>query len=289
MEKHRFLYFSCYFSPMLKPGITQQLKVQEIDQAGAYLQDEDGAQVFIASIFTDGWNIGDEIEVFVYQDQGELKATTEKPLAEIGEFSVMNCVQVIPSGAFLDWGIIKDLFVPYKEQKGKMLENKRYLVYVYLDEETGLITGTAKFKRNPTYENLPFKKGDQVDLILMNETELGWNAVINQKYIGLIYASDVYKKLYPLNEEKGYIKTIREDGKIDLTLQPEGFENIDEFKEKILNKLNENYGILHLSDQSSPEDIKAELQMSKKNFKKAIGGLYKDEIIIIEDEKIRLK
>ena len=274
---------------MLKAGITQQLKVQEIDQAGAYLQDEDGAQVFIASIFTDVWNIGDEIEVFVYQDQGELKATTEKPLAEIGEFAVMNCVQVIPSGAFLDWGIIKDLFVPYKEQKGKMLENKRYLVYVYLDEETGLITGTAKFKRNPTYENLPFKKGDPVDLILMNETELGWNAVINQKYIGLIYASDVYKKLYPLNEEKGYIKTIREDGKIDLTLQPEGFENIDEFKEKILNKLNENYGILHLSDQSSPEDIKAELQMSKKNFKKAIGGLYKDEIIIIEDEKIRLK
>ena len=161
-------------------------------------------------------------------------------------------------------------------------------MYVYVDEILGLITGTTKFKRNPQYENLPFKKGDKVNLILMGESELGWNVVINKQYIGLIYASDVFKKLYPLSEETGYIKTIREDGKIDVSLQPEGFENIDEFKQKILDKLNENYGLIYLSDKSEPEEIKAELQMSKKNFKKAIGGLYKDKKIEILEDKIRL-
>ena len=188
----------------------------------------------------------------------------------------------------MDWGIVKDLFVPYKQQKGKMVEGKRYLVYVYIDETTGLLTGTTKFKRNPQYENLPLKKGEKVQLILINETELGWNVVINQRYIGLVYASDVYKKLYPLSEETGYIKLLREDGKIDVSLQPEGYENIDSFKEKILEKLRENYGLLYLSDQSAPEEIKAELQMSKKNFKKAIGGLYRDKMIEILEDRIRL-
>ena len=201
---------------------------------------------------------------------------------------MLTCVQTLPSDAFMDWGIVKDLFVPYKQQKGKMVEGKRYLVYVYIDETTGLLTGTTKFKRNPQYENLPLKKGEKVQLILINETELGWNVVINQRYIGLVYASDVYKKLYPLSEETGYIKLLREDGKIDVSLQPEGYENIDSFKEKILEKLRENYGLLYLSDQSAPEEIKAELQMSKKNFKKAIGGLYRDKMIEILEDRIRL-
>ena len=161
-------------------------------------------------------------------------------------------------------------------------------MYVYVDEILGLITGTTKFKRNPQYENLPFKKGDKVNLILMGESELGWNVVINKEYIGLIYASDVYKKLYPLSEEIGYIKTIREDGKIDVSLQPEGYENIDEFQKIILEKLQQNYGLLYVSDKSDPEEIKQELQMSKKNFKKAIGGLYKDKKIEILEDKIRL-
>ena len=127
-----------------------------------------------------------------------------------------------------------------------------------------------------------------MNLILVGESELGWNVIINKKYIGLIYASDVYKKLYPLSEETGYIKTIREDGKIDVTLQPEGIENIDQFRKIILDKLEENYGLLHLSDSSSPDEIKSELQMSKKNFKKALGGLYKDKIVDILEDKIRL-
>lgn len=270
-------------------GRVQTLEVSEKISSGYLLTDGEGEKAFLPKIFVrEDLSEGDAITVFVYQDDDKLKATTEEPLAEVGTFAVMNCVQVLPSGAFMDWGIIKDLFVPYKQQKGKMVEGKRYLVYVYVDEHTGLITGTTKFKRNPQYENLPFEKGDKVNLIMMGESELGWNVIINQRYIGLVYASDVYKKLYPLSEEVGYIKTIREDGKIDVSLQPEGYAHIDEYQKNILEKLEENYGLLYLSDQSSPEEIKEELQMSKKNFKKAIGGLYKDKKIEILEDKIRL-
>ncbi|WP_294308914.1 S1-like domain-containing RNA-binding protein [uncultured Chryseobacterium sp.] len=270
-------------------GKTQTLKISDKNNSGWILSDESGEKAFLPKIFIqDEKEEGDDMEVFVYQDDGKLKATTEIPLAEMDEFAVMSCVQSLPSGAFMDWGIIKDLFIPYKQQKTKIIEGKRYLVHIYIDEDLGLITGTTKFKRNPQYQDLPFQKGDKVELIMMNESELGWNVVINKKYIGLIYASDVFKKLYPLSEEIGYIKAIREDGKIDVSLQPEGFENIDEFKKKILDRLEENYGLLHLSDKSSPEEIKDGVQMSKKNFKKAIGGLYKDKIIDILDDKIRL-
>jgi uncharacterized protein len=270
-------------------GKTQSLEISEKINSGWILIDESGEKAFLPKIFIqDEKEVGEYVDVFVYQDDDKLKATTEIPLAEVGEFAVMSCVQSLPSGAFMDWGIIKDLFIPYKQQKTKIIEGKRYLVYIYIEEDMELITGTTKFKRNPQYQDLPFQKGDKVDLIMMNESELGWNVIINKKYIGLIYTSDVFKKLYPLSEESGYIKEIREDGKIDISLQPVGFENIDEFKQKILNKLEENYGLLYVSDKSSPEEIKDELQMSKKNFKKAIGGLYKDKIIDILDDKIKL-
>ena len=274
----------------MKLGKTQTLKIAEINNSGAFLESENGERAFLPKIFLDeNAEIENDVEVFVYQDDDKLKATTEIPSAEVGKFAVMNCVQSLPSGAFMDWGIIKDLFIPYKQQKGKILEGKRYLVYIYIDEVSGRITGTTKFKRNQNYENVPFKAGDKVDLLIAGQSELGWNVVVNKKYLGLIYTSDVFKKLYPLSDEIGYIKTIREDGKIDVTLQKQGFvQNIDEFKQKILDKLEENYGLLYLTDDSSPEEIKEELQMSKKNFKKAIGGLYKENVIEILEDKIKL-
>ena len=271
-------------------GKTQTLKIAEKNTSGLFLESQTGERTFLPKIFADeNAEIGDEISVFVYQDDSALKATTEIPLCEVGEFAVMTCVQSLPSGAFMDWGIIKDLFIPYKQQKGKILEGKRYLVYVYVDDVSDRITGTTKFKRNQSYDNVPFKTGEEVNLIIAGESEIGFNVVVNKKYLGLIYSSDVFKKLYPLSEETGYIKTIREDGKIDVTLQKQGYENNhDEFQQKILQKLEENYGILYLSDKSEPEEIKQELQMSKKNFKKAIGGLYKDQVIEILEDKIRL-
>ena len=270
-------------------GKTQTLKIAEKNYSGLFLEDEEGERAFLPKIFaSEDAEVGDEMEVFVYQDADKLKATTEKPYAEIGEYAIMTCVQSMPSGAFMDWGIIKDLFVPYKQQRAKIVEGKRYLVYVYIDEFLELITGTTRFKKNPSYDNLPFERGEKVNLIVAGESELGWNVVINKKYIGLIYTSDVYKRLFPLSEEVGFIKTIREDGKIDVTLQPEGYDNIDEFQKVILDKLELNYGLIYLSDKSTPEEIKEELQMSKKNFKKAIGGLYRDKKIEILEDKIRL-
>ncbi|MGA9212994.1 CvfB family protein [Kaistella sp.] len=270
-------------------GKTQLLKIAEKNYSGLFLEDENGERAFLPKIFaSEDAEIGDEMEVFVYQDDDKLKATTEKANAEVGEFAVMTCVQSLPAGAFMDWGIIKDLFIPYKQQRAKILEGKRYLVQVYIDDVLGLITGTTRYKKNPHYENLPFQRGEKVNLIIAGESELGWNVIINKEYVGLIYTSDVYKKLFPLSEEIGYIKTIREDGKIDVSLQPEGYENIDEFQKVILDKLELNYGLLYLSDKSTPEEIKDELQMSKKNFKKAIGGLYRDKKIEILEDKIRL-
>ncbi len=270
-------------------GLTQTLKIAEKNYSGLFLEDENGDRAFLPKIFaSEDSEIGSEMEVFVYQDDDKLKATTEKPNAEVGEFAMMTCVQSLPTGAFMDWGIIKDLFVPYKQQKAKIIEGKKYVVYVYVDEVLGLITGTTRFKRNPHYENLPLQKGEKVRLIVMGESELGWNVIVNKQYIGLIYTSDVYKKLFPLSEEIGFIKAIREDGKIDVSLQPEGYENIDEFQKIILDKLEINYGLLYLSDKSTPEEIKDELQMSKKNFKKAIGGLYRDKKIDILVDKIQL-
>jgi hypothetical protein len=270
-------------------GKTQLLKIAEKNYSGLFLEDSEGERAFLPKIFaSEVAEIGDEMEVFVYQDDDKLKATTEKPNAEVGEFAIMTCVQSLPTGAFMDWGIIKDLFVPYKQQKAKIIEGKRYLVYVYVDEFLDLITGTTRYKRNPHYENLPLQRGEKVHLMIAGESELGWNVVINKQYIGLIYTSDVYKKLFPLSEEVGFIKSIREDGKIDVSLQPEGYENIDEFQKIILDKLEINYGLLYLSDKSTPEEIKDELQMSKKNFKKAIGGLYRDKKIEILEDKIKL-
>ena len=270
-------------------GKTQLLKIAEKNYSGLFLEDAEGERAFLPKIFSsEDAEIGDEMEVFVYQDDDKLKATTEKPNAEVGEFAIMTCVQSLPTGAFMDWGIIKDLFVPYKQQKAKIIEGKRYLVYVYVDEFLDLITGTTRYKRNPHYENLPLQRGEKVHLMIAGESELGWNVVINKQYIGMIYTSDVYKKLFPLSEEVGFIKSIREDGKIDVSLQPEGYENIDEFQKIILDKLEINYGLLYLSDKSTPEEIKDELQMSKKNFKKAIGGLYRDKKIEILEDKIKL-
>ncbi|AZI32273.1 CvfB family protein [Kaistella carnis] len=270
-------------------GKTQTLKIAEKNYSGLFLEDEEGTRCFLPKIFaSEDSEVGDEMEVFVYQDDDKLKATTEKANAEVGEFAVMTCVQSLPAGAFMDWGIIKDLFVPYKQQRAKIEEGRRYLVHVYIDDVLGLITGTTRYKKNPHYENLPFQTGEKVNLIIAGQSELGWNVIINKKYVGLIYTSDVYKRLFPLSEEIGYIKSIREDGKIDVSLQPEGYENIDEFQKVILDKLELNYGLIYLSDKSTPEEIKDELQMSKKNFKKAIGGLYRDKKIEILEDKIRL-
>ncbi len=272
-------------------GKTNCLTVKEKVSDGWMCIDATGMICLMPNIFTlPDMDVGTEVKAFVYQDGKELRATTEIPYAEVGEYAVMECIEVLPTGAFIDWGIIKDLFVPYTEQRGKMTVGKRYALYVYQDEETGLITGTAKFKRNLTYarQELPFIEGQEVSILLLGEGDLGWNVVIEKKYLGLVYASEVFKKLYPLSTEIGYIKSIRDDGKIDVSLQRTGIEHLDTFAVKVYNELVKNNGILYLSDSSNPEEILYKLEMSKKNFKKAIGSLYKAEKIIIRQDHIAL-
>lgn len=274
----------------MKIGKIQTLEVSKKTEDGFFLEDEAGQELFISKLFVeDNIEEGDELQVFIYQEKGQPKATVEMPYCQVGEYAVMEAVQVLPSGAFMDWGIIKDLFIPFKKQQIGITEGRNYLVYVYLDEETGLLTGTTKFKKTGAYENLPFKAGDRVDLIIVGQTNLGWNVLINKKYFGLVYSSEVFKRLMPLTEEIGYIKTIREDGKIDVSLQPEGYEHNDVYQEKILELLQKRSGLIYLSDKSAPEEIKRQLQMSKKNFKKAIGGLYKSGLIDIQKDRILLK
>lgn len=270
-------------------GKIQPLTIIEKNDQGFQLEDTEKNQIFIPLIFSENhWKIGDMVEVFIYEENEKIRATTEIPLAQTGEFAVMKCTKTLASGAFVDWGIIKDLFIPYKEQKGKMQEGKDYLIYVYLDPLSGKITGTTKFKKHFSSPEIHLKKGEKISLILHHTTPLGWNVIINQKYWGLLYFSEIYKDLKPLTTEIGYIKNIRDDGKIDVSLQPLGFDNFSIYTEKILTELKKNYGILHLSDHSSPEEIKQELEMSKKNFKKAIGILYKEKKIKILEEKIIL-
>lgn len=271
-------------------GTFNTLTITQQQDHAFYLSDGT-TEIVMAKLFAENdWQVGQEVSVFVYQDGEEIKATVEKPFAQVGEFAVMRCVETLPAGAFMDWGIIKDLFVPYREQRGKMQEGRDYLIYVYRDLETGLVTGTAKPKNSLTSANEnEYQPNEKVDLIIVNPTDLGWNVIINQKHWGLVYSSEIYQDLKPLTEQSGYIKTIRPDGKIDVSLQPLGYEhNSDEFQQKILDALEKGYGILYLSDESSPEDIREELQMSKKNFKKAIGALYKARKIEIRPDSIRL-
>lgn len=274
----------------METGTFNTLTITRQEDHAFYLSDGE-SEILMPKLFAESdWKAGDQVSVFVYQDGEELKATVEKPFAQVGEFAVMKCVDTLPAGAFMDWGIIKDLFVPYKEQRGKMQEGKDYLVYVYRDAETGLVTGTAKPKNSLTVagEN-EYQPNEKVNLIIVNSTDLGWNVIINQKHWGLIYNGEIFQDLRPLTEQTGYIKTIRPDGKIDVSLQPLGYEkNIDEFQQKILEELEKGYGLLYLSDESSPEEIREQLQMSKKNFKKAIGALYKARKIEIRPDSIRL-
>ena len=214
-------------------------------------------------------------------------ATTLKPYILPGEFKELEVKQVARVGAFLDWGLEKDLFVPYGEMVERMFVGEKYLVGVYLDEHSNRLVATPRIGRLLDQENLTIYQGEEVDLKVYNETELGFQVIINGKHGGLIYENEVDRDIEIGDELKGFIKQIRPDGKIDVSLQPLGVASIEPNAQKILDVLNASGGTLGLSDKSSPEEITAKLGMSKKLFKKAIGSLYKKRLIAIEDFGIR--
>lgn len=267
---------------MIKIGEIQELRV--VDKKPDFLILEGNIQLEEA-----GAEVGDKVEVFVYNDGNDLAATTKKPLIKLGGFETLKVSEINMLGAFCDIGIDKDLFIPFRNQSKDMVPSRSYVIHMYLDEVTNRLVGTAKLKRflvSEAGEDLSF--GQEVDLIVYGETKLGYVVVINQKYEGLIYESDVHQILRHGQKIKGYIKPIRDDGKIDVSLTPIGHQSIEPNSMKILSMLKAADGFLPFNDKSDPLAIRKKFGLSKKLFKKAIGGLYKLRKIDIQDDGIRL-
>jgi predicted RNA-binding protein (virulence factor B family) len=235
------------------------------------------------------YKIGDDLTVFVYLDHEERPvATTLKPFITLNSFAVLKVNYINKFGAFLNWGMEKDLFVPFKEQARPMEKDKRYIVTMYLDKQTGRLAASSKINQFLDKEPLDVEVGQEVDLMVSHITEIGINVIINGKFRGLAYQNEVFETVSPGYKTKGYIKTIRPDGKIDVSFQKQGFEAIDDSAQQVLEALKQSDGVLRLNDNSHPEEIKSVMKMSKKTFKKAIGSLYKQKLIDINNEGIQL-
>lgn len=274
---------------MIRIGEINELEYQRKTEAGLLLGNEEEKVILPFMHAPKNLEPGDSVEVFVYMNSdGRMMATTRQPLACANQFAYLKAVDSNEHGVYLDVGIEKDVFVPAREQKKPMRVGEKYLVYVYLDQRNQRLLASSRLANFTQEENFEFEAGDEVDLLICDESELGYSAIINQKYMGLLYRNEVFDKLRIGEKRKGYIKKIREENKIDLSLQPQGYGHVLETKDVILQKLKDNDGVLDLGDKSSPEEISRRLHISKKVFKKTIGSLYKERLIEIGDHEIRL-
>lgn len=274
---------------MLQIGVYHTLKIDRETKVGLFLVNETDDVLLPNKYVPNDFTIGDDLTVFVYLDHEERPvATTLKPLITLNSFAVLKVNYINKFGAFLNWGMEKDLFVPFKEQARPMEKDKRYIVTMYLDKQTGRLAASSKINQFLDKEPLDVEVGQEVDLMVSHITEIGINVIINGKFRGLAYQNEVFETVSPGYKTKGYIKTIRPDGKIDVSFQKQGFEAIDDSAQQVLEALKQNDGVLRLNDNSHPEEIKSVLKMSKKTFKKAIGSLYKQKLIDINNEGIQL-
>lgn len=276
---------------MINVGQINNLEVVKITDFGVFLDaGEFGTTLLPKRFAPEGVELGHFIDVFLYFDsENQLAATTETPIAKVGEWGLMKIEGVNTTGAFVNWGIKdKDLLVPYSEQRARFTAGQNILVYVYTDKASGRIVGTTKFNKLLDKTPAKYAQNEQVDLIIAERSDLGYKAIINGQHWGMIFPSDVFGKLFIGKKLKGYIKHIREDGKIDLALQKVGVAKMDDLSEKILDTLQKKGGFLPLSDKSTPEAIFATFRTSKGTFKKTIGGLFKQGKILIEKDGIRL-
>ncbi|MCG6189461.1 CvfB family protein [Maribellus maritimus] len=275
---------------MAEIGKINTLKVVRETENGVYLDGENLGEILMPQKFvTKEIRENNEAVVFVYSDsEDRLVATSEDPLAKVGEFAYLKAVATSRFGAFLDWGLPKDILVPFSEQKNKMEAGKYYLVYLFVDLLTNRIAASAKL--NKFLDNTPpeYNQGEKVQLTIVEETDLGYKAIVNNEHWGILYKNQVFTSLSTGQRVTGYINKIREDDKIDLLLEKPGYEKIDSISQKILDVLSENRGFIALTDKSSPEMIQAMLGISKKNFKKAVGNLYKKRIIEFKSDGIKL-
>jgi predicted RNA-binding protein (virulence factor B family) len=274
---------------MIEIGKYNELRILSKTEAGLNLTDGDKLVILPYQYVPNGVEIGDNITVFVFvQKDGRLTGTTQKAYAEVGDFAFLKVASDGDDGVFMDLGIDKDVYVPDREQKRPMQKGYKYVVYLYLDESNDRLLASSKLYDFVEEDGFDFEEGDEVSLLITEETDLGFNAIINNTYIGLLYNNEVFDNIQPGEMRKGWIKKIRVEGKIDLTLQPSGYGHILDSKEMMLKELKKSGGVIELGDKSSPEDIYHRFQISKSAFKKTIGSLYKERLILLSDDSIRL-
>lgn len=274
----------------LKIGNTNTLEIVKETPQGLYLASSEGEILLPNKFIPQSYKLHDALEVFIYTDsEDRLIATTQTPKVQAGEFAALRVKEVTRFGAFLDWGLDKDLLLPYKEQAFPVSPEDRVVVRACLDFKSRRVIAVSKIEGFLLKEAEGLARNTSVDLMVYDRTPLGFKVVVDQIYIGVIYQNEIFQPLKVGDQLKGYIKTVREDGKLDIALQAQGASAIDHAKQTVIEKLRENEGFLPFHDNSQPEEIKEVFQMSKKNFKKAIGGLYKEGKIELQTNGIALK
>jgi predicted RNA-binding protein (virulence factor B family) len=271
-------------------GEYNELKLDRFTTVGAYLVDPEGNDVLLPSKYlVQGNKVGDILTVFLYKDsEDRLIATTYTPDIYLNEFAWLQCTDVNFYGAFVAWGIEKDLMVPFKEQLMKMEAGKRYLVYLYLDEATQRLVATMKYKKRFALSTEGLEIGQEVDLLIGEAAEIGRDVIVNHAYKGMIYKNDIVKELRTGKVTKGYIYNIREDLKLDIRLTKDGYTKVSNEVDQLLEIIMKNGGYLGLNDASDPDEVRERVGMSKKTFKKAVGALLKERKIILSDDGIEL-
>ncbi len=274
---------------MVKVGNFNILKVLRAVDFGFYLNDGSEGILLPKRFVPEGLSPGDEIKVFVYHDsEGRLIATTQQPKGVVGEIVKLKAVTITNQGAFLDWGLLKDIFVPKSKQLSGMRQGAEYLVKIYLDEQTGRVAATEKIEPFLSNENLTVKEKDVVDLTVYRRTDIGYLVIINNKHTGVLHFNEIYQSIGVGDKLKGFIKTIRPENKIDVVVGKPGYNRVEDEAEKIIRLLKENNDYLPYHDKSDPEEIYSFFGMSKKAFKMATGNLYKQKKITFTKTGVKL-
>ena len=277
---------------MIKLGDWNELRVTRFSDHGAYLDGGSVGEILMPNAYVErGVRVNDMVNVFVYLDQEErLVGTTEQPLARVGQFAFLRVAWVNEYGAFLHWGLMKDLFVPFREQKMRMEIDRSYIVYIYIDEETHRIVATAKVEKwLKDASQKEYYRGREVEMLIQQKTDLGFKVIVDNAYRGLIYNDQIYEEPHTGDRMTGCVVNVRPDGKLDLSMQRIGKSRFRDFAEVLFEELEKEGGVLPFSDKSSSEEIANRFGVSKKTFKRAVGNLYKEHKILISDREIRLK
>lgn len=275
---------------MAEIGKDNILTIARCEEYGLYLKDDDGNEILLPNRYvTDDMEIGDEVNVFVYTDSEDRPvATTEQPYAKVGDFALLRVKSVNNIGAFLDWGLMKDLLVPFREQKVRMMSGRSYIVYVYLDDESQRVVASAKLDKFLDNKIPEYKYRQKVDILVTQRTDLGYKVIVDNLFWGMIYHNEIFQEINIGDRLEAFIKNVRQDGKIDIKLGDREVKRVKSLADTIMEYIAENGGTIHITDKSSPDTIREAFNCSKKDYKKTLGFLYKVQKILITPDEITL-